>query len=540
MSLTSPDAGTTRARCCERTNRARKLRSPASVIQTAPFSATASSPGSTARSTPANVCGIECAARSIPGNCGTIDPMVFASSDLASLRSSSGSAASVVRTQRPPTSCRDRANCAARSAKTCPRRPARSGRGAGGGAASRSARRISSRLPISGPPLRAEASRGWHRKLARLSPRVQTVVEERAGQDAEREPPERPGQPVEPGVREDDPADLRSDGLFRRQEPLGGKVASPGEKLVMEIDAHGTDVAARSAQARCERQRRMLFRVDARREDRSDRPRHGDAVAVPAAAPVDGAGVQAGTAADAGKRAAELRPGEELAAPMIDDDDVQFAAGPRAVEVGRVGGDGLPRRAPREEPEEDAQVLRARDDLLDAHAGDVQRRKRDAEVGVSFIGADDESARLGNGEIDPREPRLRGEELRAEVLARGFGELFWIGKAPGRSELVVEQLADVLLLEMYGGHHDVARRLLEELHDPLAQIGVDHLDPALSEVRVQVALLGEHRLALHEARDAMPAEDPVDDPVVLVAVARPVDVRTVGEGVALELLEIIR
>ena len=37
-----------------------------------------------------------------------------------------------------------------------------------------------------------------------------------------------------------------------------------------------------------------------------------------------------------------------------------------------------------------------------------------------------------------------------------------------------------------------------ELHDPLAQVGVDHLDAVLLEVRIEVALLGEHRLALDQ------------------------------------------
>ena len=96
----------------------------------------------------------------------------------------------------------------------------------------------------------------------------------------------------------------------------------------------------------------------------------------------------------------------------------------------------------------------------------------------------------------------------------------------------MEQLADVLLLEVDGGHHDVAGRLPQELDDALAEVGIDDLDPPLDEVGVQVAFLGEHRLALHQALDAVVAQDPVDDPVVLVRVARPVHVGAESTSVA--------
>jgi hypothetical protein len=51
-----------------------------------------------------------------------------------------------------------------------------------------------------------------------------------------------------------------------------------------------------------------------------------------------------------------------------------------------------------------------------------------------------------------------------------------------------------------------------------------------------VALLGQHRLRLHEARDPSLGEDAMDDGIVLGSIARPVDLDTVGDGIALELL----
>ena len=44
------------------------------------------------------------------------------------------------------------------------------------------------------------------------------------------------------------------------------------------------------------------------------------------------------------------------------------------------------------------------------------------------------------------------------------------------AQLAVEQLADFFLLDVDRRQHDVAGVLVAELHDPLAEVGVDHLD----------------------------------------------------------------
>ncbi len=103
----------------------------------------------------------------------------------------------------------------------------------------------------------------------------------------------------------------------------------------------------------------------------------------------------------------------------------------------------------------------------------------------------------------------------------------------------MEELADVLLLEVDGGEHDVAWRFVAELHDAFAKIGVRHLDSARLQVGIQVALLGQHRLRLHQAGDASIREDAMNDRIVLGGVARPVDLDAVGDSIALELLQII-
>ena len=56
----------------------------------------------------------------------------------------------------------------------------------------------------------------------------------------------------------------------------------------------------------------------------------------------------------------------------------------------------------------------------------------------------------------------------------------------------VEELADLLSLHVHRGEDDVTRRLVRELDDALAEVGVDDLDSCLFQLGVEVALLGEH------------------------------------------------
>ncbi len=99
--------GTTRTRCWVTKSTARRSRSTASVSQTAPFSATPNSPGTTARSTPASPCGSATASRTrLPGSTsGTSETICLAACATGSARTAAAASASpATRTQAPPTS----------------------------------------------------------------------------------------------------------------------------------------------------------------------------------------------------------------------------------------------------------------------------------------------------------------------------------------------------------------------------------------------------------------------------------------------------
>ena len=141
--------------------------------------------------------------------------------------------------------------------------------------------------------------------------------------------------------------------------------------------------------------------------------------------------------------------------------------------------------------------------------------------------------------LTPVSPACAPRNLLAKVAAGGFGEVFGIGRAFVRAELLVEQLADFFPLQMDRRHDDVTGRFLAELHDAFAKIGVGDFDATRLKVRIQMALFGQHRLRFDEPRYAMLRENLMDNGVVLGGIASPVDLDSIRHGIALKLLQVI-
>ena len=117
-----------------------------------------------------------------------------------------------------------------------------------------------------------------------------------------------------------------------------------------------------------------------------------------------------------------------------------------------------------------------------------------AHVGVAFVGANYEATRFGNGEIDAGEGHFPGQKRFTQVLPGGFGEVLRVGSSRRGAEVFVEGIAHVRLFEVDGGQHNMRRFFAPHLHNPFAQITVDHLDTVLDQVFVQVTFFGQHRL----------------------------------------------
>ena len=233
--------------------------------------------------------------------------------------------------------------------------------------------------------------------------------------------------------------------------------------------------------------------------------------------------------------------GEKTAAAVVDDDDVQCLVGAlRSVEVRCVGGDRLAGGGAGKQSQEDRQIGELRHDLLESDAGDVEPRDRGPEIGVSLIGAHDESAGLGHRKIHACDASLGREEPLAQVLACNGRKRLGIVAAGLAAHVLREQLANLTLSEVDCRQDDVAGRLLPKLHDAFTEVRVDDFDPVPLEVRVEAALLGQHRLALDDTLRPVSAEQHQHDRVVLGCIARPVHVNAVGFGIGLELLPQLR
>jgi hypothetical protein len=92
---------------------------------------------------------------------------------------------------------------------------------------------------------------------------------------------------------------------------------------------------------------------------------------------------------------------------------------------------------------------------------------------------------------------------------------------------------------MHRWYHDMARIFLVELLDPLAEVGLDHLDSDGGHVLTEAAFLSQHRFALDQRFHPVVAENAMNNPVVFCRIARPVHVNAVRPCPSLELIEIV-
>src|SRR5208282_1389741 len=190
-----------------------------------------------------------------------------------------------------------------------------------------------------------------------------------------------------------------------------------------DVDLDGTDVLARAAQRRRERQvsRGAAEKIGA--DDRPDRTRIDRAIRVAADAPVDRAYVQARAASNAIQSLAQNRIRNHRAAPVVQDHHVhlawpvEIALAPRTRDETGVGRELLPSRGAREDFQEVAQVFEPRDDLLDSHHGDERLRHRARQAPVAFVLDDDERAGFRDRKIDAGNPEIRVQKNRAKSRA---------------------------------------------------------------------------------------------------------------------------
>ena len=120
-------------------------------------------------------------------------------------------------------------------------------------------------------------------------------------------------------------------------------------------------------------------------------------------------------------------------------------------------------------------------------------------------------------------PALRTEESLPQMVTRFVRKIRWVRCTLGRADVLVHRLANFFFLDMNGWQHNVAWRLFTQLNQPLAQIGIDDFQSTRDQIRVQMTLLSEHRLALNNSLHPVRLQDVVDDLIVLFGIGGPVD-----------------
>ncbi len=166
-------------------------------------------------------------------------------------------------------------------------------------------------------------------------------------------------------------------------------------------------------------------------------------------------------------------------------------------------------------------MLALRDDFLKTHAGNVHIGQVRAHVGVAFVGTHHKFAGFGDGKVDAREGGFARHEFFAQVLSSCLGQVLRIFVAFLGTQVLVEGFAHIFLFEVNGGQHDMARFFFAQLHDALAQVGIDHLNPMFKQVLIQVAFLGEHGFAFDHGLHPIFFQDTQHDLVVFQGIHRP-------------------
>ena len=275
------------------------------------------------------------------------------------------------------------------------------------------------------------------------------------------------------------------------------------EQDTRDVDLNRTHLGACSTQARRKRQPRILLdSVKLRCQDRSDRARVHPGIIVPANLAIHRTMIQACPATDAIQRLALAFVGQHFGAAVVEQDQIElvrpinFARPPGTAHERRVNGHRLSRGAAPQDGQENRQILRPRNDLLNAGDRNVDFRRRMGQPRVALIFDHHHGSRIGYHEVRAGDPDVRVEELLPQDAACDHRLIAGLGLRA--AQLLLEYASHVMPGVMQRWGDDVIGPLIGELQDVLAQIGLDGFQIVGLEPRVQVDLLGRHRLRLHK------------------------------------------
>ena len=255
---------------------------------------------------------------------------------------------------------------------------------------------------------------------------------------------------------------------------------------------------------------------------------------------VDGTSVHAGTTANTFQSLPVLRVGDSIAAPVVKQHHVHLSPRAGLPEMRGEAGRWLACATAAEQPLEDGERVVVGDELLYTHGHDVELRHGGRHIRIALIGADHDVAGLRHTEVAAGESCLCFFKFMAQALTGTVGEVGRVAVAfLGTDSLFFKTFGYLFLCDVDGRHDDVCRLAVHELQDTLAEVGLYYINSTADEVRVESALLCEHRFRLHHLRHLVALEDVIDGGIELIGILGPVDDDSTALQLCGELFEVV-
>ena len=208
-----------------------------------------------------------------------------------------------------------------------------------------------------------------------------------------------------------------------------------------------------------------------------------------------------------------------------------------------VGVHALARGAARQHLEHDFEVLKTGQDFFDAGEGDHGAGQGEAHAAVAFGFDHGDGAGLSDEEVGAADGGGDGEELVAQIGARGGGEGFRIigegfSLIFGETHAAGEDFADLAAIDVERGGDDVGGLVFAELDDELGKIGFEDSDAGGLEEGIELDLGRGHGLDLDDLGGILLFQEIEDDLACFSGIGGPVDLAAGGGATGFELLEV--
>ena len=188
---------------------------------------------------------------------------------------------------------------------------------------------------------------------------------------------------------------------------------------------------------------------------------------------------------------------------VVHENDMHFlwAGGPigagGAVDELGVDRELLARGGAAKEVEKNSELGIRGDDFFDSHKGDVNLWRGEAEARIAFVGHQHETATLGGDEVRAGDAGIRLQVFVPHENAGAAGDCFRVVVVVAEA-FALEALRDIASVFVDDRLDDVAGVVAIDLNDVFAEVGLDGLNAHGAEVVVQMNLLGDHTLRLHD------------------------------------------